>query len=62
MRSQNVDNFIALVLMPWGRIMKRIDRFLFSRGFGWEMTRLLVVLIPVSAFLLLAWWLAQSAA
>ena len=41
--------------------MTKIDRFLFGRGIGWEFARLLAVFTPVSAFLLIAWWLVKSA-
>lgn len=41
--------------------MNTIDRFLFSRGIGWELARLFAVFTPVLACLVIAWWLAKSA-
>ena len=41
--------------------MTKIDRFLFSRGIGWELARLIAVFTPVSACLVIVWWLAKSA-
>jgi len=41
--------------------MTGMDRFLFGRGLGWELTRLFAVFTPVCAFLLITWWLVRSA-